>query len=120
VRGGGRLTVPARSKGDEAMTHAPTEARRFELRRKATPFAKVVPALFALVRRLSSLRANWRELRGLARLHDAHLADIGLSRADVDWAMARPWHEDPTRALARRMECRRDARRWAARFQNTG
>ncbi|MGD9866508.1 MAG: DUF1127 domain-containing protein [Hyphomicrobiales bacterium] len=60
--------------------------------------------------RLAELYASRRALLLLSRADDRLLKDIGISRADVDWARAQPWHVDGTVALARRIERRKAAR----------
>jgi uncharacterized protein YjiS (DUF1127 family) len=47
----------------------------------------------------SSFR-NRRQIRHLAALDDHLLADVGLTRADVEAAADLPLHEDPTRYIA--------------------
>lgn len=56
---------------------------------------------------------NRRAMFKLSRLEDRILADIGLTRADIEWALSLPWHVDPTEALNDRLRCRRSAARWA-------
>jgi uncharacterized protein YjiS (DUF1127 family) len=41
-----------------------------------------------------------RELGRLERFDDRLLRDIGVERADIDWARAQPWPIDATEALA--------------------
>ncbi len=51
--------------------------------------------------------ANRRAALHVASLDDRMLRDIGLTRGDVDGALAQPWHKDPTRTLVvRRLENR--------------
>jgi uncharacterized protein YjiS (DUF1127 family) len=56
----------------------------------------------------STLRAivNRRSVNMLDEMDDRMLRDIGLTRGDVDSALAQPWHKDPTRMLARGIEKR--------------
>lgn len=63
------------------------------------------------------LWANRRAVHRLATFDDRMLSDIAVSRADIDWALSQPWHVDPSLALSRRVEGRRDAARWARRFE---
>lgn len=60
--------------------------------------------------RLLELYASRRALLMLSRADDRMLKDIGVSRADLDWALGQPWHVDGTLALAGRIECRKAAR----------
>ncbi|WP_119389969.1 DUF1127 domain-containing protein [Taklimakanibacter lacteus] len=57
----------------------------------------------------SRLFHNWkarREVNQLASFDDFMLADIGVSRADVDWAANLPLTTDPTEALENRVTVR--------------
>lgn len=67
--------------------------------------------------RLFAARRARREIAKLARSHDGLLEDIGLTRSDVDWALMRHWSEDPSEALAARLQCRKAATRWARSYQ---
>lgn len=68
---------------------------------------------------LTWARAAWRAWRNrrvawrLARLDDRLLADIGLTRGDIDRALSLPLSQDPTRELYRiSWERRRAWRQW--------
>lgn len=57
----------------------------------------------------ATLRAivNRSSVNTLAAMDDRMLRDIGLTRGDVDSALAQPWHKDPSRVLTvRRIENR--------------
>jgi len=57
----------------------------------------------------ATLRAivNRRSVNTLAAWDDRMLKDIGLTRGDLDGALAQPWHRDPSRELmVRRLENR--------------
>ncbi len=57
----------------------------------------------------SRLFHNWkarREVSQLAGFDDFMLADIGVSRADVEWAAKLPLTTDPTEALEGRVTVR--------------
>jgi uncharacterized protein YjiS (DUF1127 family) len=57
----------------------------------------------------SRLFHNWkarREVNQLAAFDDFMLADIGVSRADVEWATRLPITTDPTQALEHRTTLR--------------
>ena len=43
-----------------------------------------------------------QEIRSLGELDDRSLKDIGLTRTDIDGALAQPIHKDPSRLLALR------------------
>lgn len=50
---------------------------------------------------------NRRSVDALASWDDRMLQDIGLTRSDLDGALAQPWHRDPSRELmVRRLENR--------------
>lgn len=94
-------------------------------RLETPPFARTpIPAAMlrpvsALARRALTLVAGWRNRREIVRLatfDDRLLRDIGLTRADVDWALLQPRGVDPSEALAVRVERRRAATRWARRL----
>ena len=73
--------------------------------------------LFEYAGRFFEARRGRSEIAQLARSEDAILADMGVARADVEWAMMRPWYEDPSLALAKRVKCRKAAARWAREFE---
>ena len=103
--------------GVETMTYAPFEVKRF---RHSAGRSFVRSAWTRVVRYMSGLlaaRRSRREIVRLARNHDCFLKDIGLTRSDVDWALMRHWSEDPSEALADRMQRRRAAARWARTYQ---
>ena len=55
---------------------------------------------------LARLQANWQARRAMAQLlglNDASLRDLGVTRADVDWAAHRPLTENAAMALADRV-----------------
>lgn len=72
--------------------------------------------LFEHVGRLIGARRARREIAMLARSEDATLVDIGVTRADVEWALMQSWNTDPSLALAMRVNRRKAAARWAREF----
>lgn len=72
-------------------------------------------SLVALVthwlKRLNQARRHRREARVLAGLDRRMLADIGITRADVDDAFSRPFWQDPTALLSERAGARRRGRK---------
>ena len=62
-------------------------------------------------RRIAEAWRHRHDATALAALDDHMLADIGLTRADLNDALAEPLWRDPTMVLARR----RGERRWARR-----
>lgn len=99
------------------MTCTPTGLTTTGASRRPFPLPSALTALAARLARLASIRSNRSAVRRLARLDDARLRDLGLSRADVDWALSLPWYADPSAALAGRVERRRAAARWARGFE---
>lgn len=95
------------------MSYAPSELGTAGRPRNSTSLANIFQNLLDVADRAAKLWTSRREVRHLALLEDHNLADIGLSRADIDWAMAQPWHLDATEGLAKRVDCRRAAKHWA-------
>jgi uncharacterized protein YjiS (DUF1127 family) len=85
------------------MTYLPLE----RLRQEGFRTAQILTWPRAAWRAWRNRRAAWR----LARLDDRLLADIGLTRGDVERALSLPFWEDPTRQLHRISWERRWARR---------
>jgi uncharacterized protein YjiS (DUF1127 family) len=61
-----------------------------------------LPSLMAAVRDAVRVLKDRVEVRKLATWDDRELRDIGLTRADVEGALAQPFWELPSRTLARR------------------
>lgn len=99
------------------MTCAPTGLRTTGASRRPVPLPSALTALAIRLARLVLIRSNRRAVRRLARLDDSRLHDLGLSRADVTWALSLPWYVDPSAALAERVERRRAAARWGRGFE---
>ena len=82
-----------------------------------TTFSQAFAAMGTAVVRFGRWVANaWRhrhDAAALASFDDRMLADIGLTRADLNDALAEPLWRDPTSVLARRQSERRRARRAA-------
>jgi uncharacterized protein YjiS (DUF1127 family) len=53
-----------------------------------------------LFKRVVTVISNRRQVMTLRELDDRALKDIGLSRAEVEGALALPLHRDPSRVLA--------------------
>ena len=72
--------------------------------------------LEAILRDVSSALRSWarrRQLKQLTDLDDHLLADIGVTREDVRWALDLPFPHDPGIELQRRA-LRNRVRRWRA------
>jgi uncharacterized protein YjiS (DUF1127 family) len=54
---------------------------------------------FARIRNLGSAIGHRRDVQVLARFDDRMLADIGLTRTDVQYALSEPFWRDPGRVL---------------------
>ena len=102
------------------MTYAPLEVKRTKRFVGPSFVRSVWTAVFGPVSQLLAARRSRREIARLAYSDDAMLKDIGLTRSDVDWALMRHWSEDPSDALADRMNRRRTATRWARSYQTGG
>jgi uncharacterized protein YjiS (DUF1127 family) len=77
-------------------------------------FAAVGIAVARLGRRIADAWRHRHDAAALAAFDDRMLADIGLTRGDLNDALAEPLWRDPTSVLARRHCERRKARRAAA------
>jgi uncharacterized protein YjiS (DUF1127 family) len=86
-----------------ALTSLAIGAIRTLAAHAAGPFRRLVRAL-----------KNRRDAHRLASLDDRMLADIGLTRGDLQDAYAEPLWQDPTDVLAERVAERRGSRRKAA------
>ena len=75
--------------------------------------AAVVAAVVRAGRRMADAWRHRHDAAALAGFDDRMLADIGLTRSDLNDALAEPLWRDPTSVLARRQGERRWARRAA-------
>jgi uncharacterized protein YjiS (DUF1127 family) len=64
------------------------------------PLARLVVRVTARVAKMDRTVRNRLAVRRLRQLDDHGLKDIGLTRADVDGALAAPLWQDPSRILA--------------------
>jgi uncharacterized protein YjiS (DUF1127 family) len=99
------------------MTYAQNVTNR--LGRPAGDSGLLLPLrqIFDYAGRFLEARRGRREIAQLARSEDEMLADIGIARTDVEWALNQPWNADPSLALATRVSRRKAASRWARDFQ---
>jgi uncharacterized protein YjiS (DUF1127 family) len=81
--------------------------------RFAQGLATIVEAPARLARRLANAWRHRHDTAVLAALDDHMLADLGLSRSDLNDALSEPLWRDPTALLARRHGERRRSRRAA-------
>ena len=85
---------------------------------RPSAFKAALLAIAAVAVRRVVLWHNRRAVYRLTTLDDRHLKDIGVTRADIDWALSKPWSVDPSKELADRVERRRAAARWARNHTN--
>lgn len=99
------------------MTCAPIDANRVAGTSRHSPLSEAFFTTGQLLRDFLKVRRGRREIAQLARSSDVMLVDIGITRADVEWALMQPWNADPSLALAKRVEGRKASARWARAFQ---
>lgn len=89
------------------MTYAPIATNR--LGRPASGFGLLLPLrqLLNYAGQLVEARRARREIVRLARAEETTLADIGIERSDIDWALMQPWDTDPSLALEKRFNRRK-------------
>lgn len=98
------------------MTYAPNVTNRFGRPAGYSRLLLPLRQLLEYAGRLLEARRGRREIAQLARSEDAMLADMGLDRSDVEWALMQPWNTDPSFALAMRVKRKKGAERWAREF----
>ena len=84
---------------------------------------RLIAAAIVSGQRLRALHGVWkarREITRLSELDDRMLKDIGVQRADIDWAYLQPWSVDPTQVLAERVSRRRASALWVRRLRQAG
>ena len=98
------------------MTYAPTQTNRIGGSNRQSPIAMALNAPSRIFGELLEARRGRRELARLANYDDAMLADIGVTRSDIEWALKQPWNADPSLALDARVNQRNVSVRWARSF----
>lgn len=73
--------------------------------------ASLTGALLAYAGRLWRVMQHRREVNRLLNVDDRMLADIGLTRSEVEGALETPLHVDPSMQLVRARQARRIAGR---------
>ncbi len=101
---------------DKTMTYAPTQTNRIGGSNRQSPIAMALNAPSRIFGELLEARRGRRELARLANYDDAMLADIGVTRSDIEWALKQPWNADPSLALDARVNQRNVSVRWARSF----
>ncbi len=95
------------------MSYAQTDANRIGGSAGQSRLGESLVAAGRVVSQFLDARRGRREITRLASFDDAMLADIGIARSDVEWALLQPWHSDPSLALEERINRRKDSARWA-------
>lgn len=95
------------------MSYAQTELKRIGGSTGQSPLREVLMVAGKAVSLLLEARWGRREITRLASFDDAMLADIGIARSDVEWALMQPWNADPSLALEQRINRRKETARWA-------
>lgn len=85
--------------------------------RQPSGFARQFSLIFEVFSAAFERWHNRRAIYKMLHLEDRYLHDIGLTRADLDWALSQPGHVDPSVALSDRIKRRRDARNWSRNFR---
>ena len=99
------------------MTYTPIETNRVGRPAGGSGLFRPFELIFEFVSGFVEGYRGRRELLRLSQSSDYLLADIGISRSDVEWALMQPWDRDPSLALADRVNSRKKAGRWAHGFQ---
>ncbi len=73
---------------------------------KRSVLSRTLGGLLREVARIAKALEHRREVRHLAELDERTLKDIGLSRSEVDGALAEPLYRDPSLVLVRSVERR--------------
>lgn len=100
------------------MSYASTRIGSAGRPQRPSALKAALSAIVAAVVRPLVLWGNRRAVYRLMYLDDRHLKDIGVSRADIDWALSKPWSVDPSKELADCVARRRAAARWARKHTN--
>ena len=80
-------------------------------------FASMLALVIGWLKKMAQRRRHWHQATALANLDRHMLADMGLTRADVQDAFSQPFWEDPT-ALLRERAIERRIGRGARRVQS--
>jgi uncharacterized protein YjiS (DUF1127 family) len=98
------------------MTYAPTDVKRVGNSGQPSPFLETLNGISSYFGELLEARRGRRELVRLASFDDDMLADIGVVRSDIEWALMQPWNGDPSLELAMRVNRRKESVNWARTF----
>ena len=83
--------------------------------RKTLPLGKMLKTVLGIPAQLATNVAKRREIAALGRMDEWQLKDIGLTRADVEFALQQSAQKDPAYALQKLTSERRAADRAMAR-----
>ena len=97
------------------MAHARTSTPPFGRRGRFEGLQAALAKAMVAVKRIFKIWYGRRVVYRLGRLEDRLLQDVGLTRADLQWAEMQPWDVEVTEALADRVARRRKAAHWARR-----
>ena len=98
------------------MTYAPTDVKRVGNSGQPSPFLETLNEISSYFGELLEARRGRRELIRLASFDDDMLADLGVVRSDIEWALMQPWKADPSLELAMRVNRRKEPVNWARTF----
>lgn len=85
------------------------------------PTSRLTSMVTVFARKMGDFFVAWTNRRAiykLSLLDDRHLQDIGLTRADVTWALGLPMDVDPSTELNALVERKRAAKCWGRKFAN--
>ena len=97
------------------MAHVRTSTPPFGRRGRFEGLQAALAKAMVATRRIFKIWYGRRVVYRLATLADRMLQDVGLTRADIQWAEMQPWTVDVTEALAHRVARRRKAAQWGRR-----
>jgi uncharacterized protein YjiS (DUF1127 family) len=80
-------------------------------------FASMLALVIGWLKKMAQRRRHWHQATTLAALDRRMLADMGITRADLQDAFSQPYWEDPTALLRERAIERRMNRAFATRPQ---
>lgn len=101
------------------MAHARTSTPPFGRRGRFEGLQAALAKAMVAARRGFKIWHGRRVVYRLGTLDDRMLQDVGLTRADLQWAEMQPWNVDVTEALSERVARRREAAQWGRRHERS-